>query len=821
MKRLMLSTIFLCALQAAQGQTGSTLRYWYDADYSTAQSVSLTGNTWSQELDVSDLRDAVHTLHFQVTDAEGVQTPVVSRLFVRLSPQPAPTTYTADGNCYCWFDEDYASRQQKAVGSPFVLDVSSLSEGVHVLHIQACGDASSPVVSRLFVILREKAVEDDKIVRYCYWVNDGSPTTVTSDPAAPTCSVTQLAVAQQPLRSSCFHFQMDAGQPTIYAKNDIRVRFYSSDTHFTDVISQFVDPNVKEAVTDATALATGTTTVDKPAANAIKWYTLTAEAGDSLQFQLSRVATLQLFAPSGNEVYSASSTASIQLGGLHAEETGTFYLALHDVASTKYSTLDLSYDRIDKYAVLRQDISAVGNGGPSTITFYGNGFDELTSVELKQGATTITSVSMENDGKAVAQVKFDFSDTPLGSYDAVFHYGSEDVNVEQCITVEEALPVGVSATVAYAPQFLLSKGNKYDFRVTNLGNMTYYNAPLTLSIYAASENVLTDVVATGCTLGTRTVLIDNTDIEGFPVLVNYVVSPTLRPCFTELLTISVKAAESGQQLHVFLSADGLKPVGGQSKAVASFDPNDIYGYQDANGDKTVRNGLTQVYYTIEFENAPSFATAPAHDVYVTDILSPTLFDLSSFAPTRILIGDKEVTLTDADRERGVVTIDMRPAIYAVAQVEWNIDETTGTASWHISSLHPMTLEPVTDVNDGVLPVNTDGSGQGQLSFDIRLKPDLANGTQVSNQASIVFDENSAIKTPTWVNTIEKLIVGDVNGDGDVTAQDASLILQYVARIIDDSADGFDAEAADVNDDGEVTALDASLVLQYVARIISW
>ena len=48
----------------------------------------------------------------------------------------------------------------------------------------------------------------------------------------------------------------------------------------------------------------------------------------------------------------------------------------------------------------------------------------------------------------------------------------------------------------------------------------------------------------------------------------------------------------------------------------------------------------------------------------------------------------------------------------------------GTVSWHISSLDPMTVEPTEEPTSGVLPVNIDGNGIGELSFDIQLKPDL-------------------------------------------------------------------------------------------------
>lgn len=65
--------------------------------------------------------------------------------------------------------------------------------------------------------------------------------------------------------------------------------------------------------------------------------------------------------------------------------------------------------------------------------------------------------------------------------------------------------------------------------------------------------------------------------------------------------------------------------------------------------------------------------------------------------------------------------------------------------------------------------------------------------------------------------LEIPMLGDVNNDGEVDAQDASLVLQYVAKKID----SIEIENADVNNDGNVDAQDASLILQYVAKKISW
>ena len=81
-----------------------------------------------------------------------------------------------------------------------------------------------------------------------------------------------------------------------------------------------------------------------------------------------------------------------------------------------------------------------------------------------------------------------------------------------------------------------------------------------------------------------------------------------------------------------------------------------------------------------------------------------------------------------------------------------------------------------------------------------------NGAYLSLPASFVSG-NGSIMTQ-YVDT------GDINTDGQTTAQDASLVLQHVAgkTPLNDNV----KKAADVNGDGEVTAQDASLILQNVA-----
>jgi hypothetical protein len=95
---------------------------------------------------------------------------------------------------------------------------------------------------------------------------------------------------------------------------------------------------------------------------------------------------------------------------------------------------------------------------------------------------------------------------------------------------------------------------------------------------------------------------------------------------------------------------------------------------------------------------------------------------------------------------------------------------------------------------------------------------------IKTDVAYTFTANTTVGTLSELKQFElkpAVMKGDVNGDDQITAQDASLVLQLVAKKIAPTADGIVYGAADVNEDGDVTAQDASLILQYVAKKITW
>ena len=149
--------------------------------------------------------------------------------------------------------------------------------------------------------------------------------------------------------------------------------------------------------------------------------------------------------------------------------------------------------------------------------------------------------------------------------------------------------------------------------------------------------------------------------------------------------------------------------------VASWDPNEMVGPAGV-GEQHYVGQIKTVNYRILFENKAE-AGASANRVRITDELDPNVFDVTS-----VRFGD-----TSHD---GV-------------GYNWVTKREGNTLSWDITGIE--------------LPPNVNApEGEGYVSFSVDLLPDLANGTLVKNQATIIFDKNTPIVTNEYVNTIDLL-----------------------------------------------------------------
>lgn len=192
------------------------------------------------------------------------------------------------------------------------------------------------------------------------------------------------------------------------------------------------------------------------------------------------------------------------------------------------------------------------------------------------------------------------------------------------------------------------------------------------------------------------------------------------------------------------------PIRHDIYCMQSRDPNLMSGYTDPAGGNFVGIGIKQLEYKIEFENDSTIATAPASTIIVKNHLNKDIFNLSSFSSSKLSIGAHEIVLPNENNF--VITEDMRPEINCIAEIRQEYSEETGDVIWSFRSLDPITLEEVDNFRQGLLPVNDNtNAGAGSITYTVELLDNLPHMTSIENKATIIFDDNEAIDTPTYLN----------------------------------------------------------------------
>jgi len=169
------------------------------------------------------------------------------------------------------------------------------------------------------------------------------------------------------------------------------------------------------------------------------------------------------------------------------------------------------------------------------------------------------------------------------------------------------------------------------------------------------------------------------------------------------------------------------------------------------GDQGYIPAGTPISYTIYFENESS-ATAPAEIVTVSDPLDANL-DWSTVQLDQIEFNNVTINVPNGGQSyTGQVNVSTDPN---PVKVTASLNASTGVLSWKMQSVDPVTGGLPANPLAGFLPPNNSSNeGTGYVTFSVMPKASLADGTAISNTASIVFDVNAAIATNTVTNTID-------------------------------------------------------------------
>jgi RHS repeat-associated protein len=195
--------------------------------------------------------------------------------------------------------------------------------------------------------------------------------------------------------------------------------------------------------------------------------------------------------------------------------------------------------------------------------------------------------------------------------------------------------------------------------------------------------------------------------------------------------------------------------GGGGAVFRPVDPNEKRGPQGFGTQGWIKAPDGALTYDVYFENLPS-ATAWAQEVVITDWLDPDL-DRSTFELLDIQVGGQVVSDL-VGLQSGRVIVPMQGSDLLM-DITVNYNPASGQVRWVIRSIDPVTGDLPPDIDRGLLPPNDPetGSGEGRVSFRIRPRANrLVHGAQFTNQARIVFDEEMAIDTNVWVNTLDMI-----------------------------------------------------------------
>lgn len=209
-------------------------------------------------------------------------------------------------------------------------------------------------------------------------------------------------------------------------------------------------------------------------------------------------------------------------------------------------------------------------------------------------------------------------------------------------------------------------------------------------------------------------------------------------------------------------------------AVSSLDPNEKTGYLSW-GENNYHVDLKTIPYTIYFENQ-SNATAPAHVVSITDTLDQNIFDLSTFRPGPVEIGDSIITPTGVFDS--FLADYFLPAQNVTVRISASLDTLTGVVTWVFQSLDPQTLDYTEDPDQGFLPPNLiHPQGQGSVSFTIDLKHKAQHDLRIENKANIIFDSTLPIITNIFYNSFD-LSVPESGVTGELSTDKSTISLEW-------------------------------------------
>jgi hypothetical protein len=165
----------LPALATANNMTA--YECWVDNGFAARKPGTLSGTSGViADFDANDYPAGIHVLHLRARDSRGNYSPVHSQVFYKL---PDVAGHNSVSNYEYWVDNDFANRTSVAASGETLLiadplDMSLLSEGIHVIHTRAKDSRGhwSGVHAQPFYANGIAPEDGNRIDAYRYWYDN-------------------------------------------------------------------------------------------------------------------------------------------------------------------------------------------------------------------------------------------------------------------------------------------------------------------------------------------------------------------------------------------------------------------------------------------------------------------------------------------------------------------------------------------------------------------------------------------------------------------------------------------------------------------------
>jgi Beta-propeller repeat len=192
-------------------------------------------------------------------------------------------------------------------------------------------------------------------------------------------------------------------------------------------------------------------------------------------------------------------------------------------------------------------------------------------------------------------------------------------------------------------------------------------------------------------------------------------------------------------------------ISGFTYTVRGNDPNDLTGFLGSGLQQWVA-GSVPLGYVLEFSND---GDAAVQRVVTTNPLNTAVVNTNTLRlATMIVVGHQvpipPIFAPQAGLDQFDTNLDLRPAQNLFVQIHVSLDPRTGLITWVFQSIDPTTGLPPIDPTIGFLAPGASAT----LFFTVNPKPALPTGTQITDQATVVFDLNPPVSTQPWTNTLD-------------------------------------------------------------------